>query len=66
MITRFDVVEEKNPRRISPTRALIIYATRLLFLAAAHAAAFFAFTAALFRRRRCRRRSDQSYQAQNQ
>jgi hypothetical protein len=66
MVTRFNVLEEKNPRRISPARAFNFYTVRLLFFTAARAATFFAFAATLFRRRRCCRRSDQSYQAQNQ
>jgi hypothetical protein len=32
MITRFEIVEEKNPRRISPTRALISANGRCYFL----------------------------------
>jgi hypothetical protein len=66
MITRFVVVAEKNPRRISPTRAFYFQQLRLLFFAAAHAATLLAFTATALRRRRCRRRSDQCCQAKNQ
>jgi hypothetical protein len=45
---------------------VISYTAWLLFLTAFHAASLFAFAARPVRRRRCRRRPDQSRQANNQ